>query len=342
MEIRFITFNSIIFNELMPWLPENQDEEKFRFLLHNLAPVLAKEYSLFFTGLPVACHHIRIKTGRKLVAEWALFTALTNQVPLLPVHSFVNTDDTNPKLVFYNFLLENTVSACYSFMVNLMAEDQSDTLRKHRIMNWMKAISDMIVNTQILRPEQQTDMIICRRLLAGLCALYAGIMNCFHEIIEPWILKICMADIKSILHKTSNDDEYTQSLYTSLAGYYFPASVVQAPQAGGQPQVAPAMLTPGTDKVLPVEYDLVKLIGEINSDVTGLKEVMSTAFKKQKESLTVPEDRLIGSAEVCAKLGISKPTLQSYREKKHLSFTRIGSRYLYSANEVDAMLKVNK
>ena len=39
MELRFVTFNSIINDNLMPWLAENQDPEKFRHILRKMAPV---------------------------------------------------------------------------------------------------------------------------------------------------------------------------------------------------------------------------------------------------------------------------------------------------------------
>lgn len=48
---------------------------------------------------------------------------------------------------------------------------------------------------------------------------------------------------------------------------------------------------------------------------------------------------LIDNSEFCKLLGISKRTAQSYRDKKLISFSQIGSKIYYKSTDVEAFLQ---
>ena len=50
-------------------------------------------------------------------------------------------------------------------------------------------------------------------------------------------------------------------------------------------------------------------------------------------------DGWIDSQEVCVMLGITKRTLQSYRDKRFVPFTNVGGKYFYRESDVAAYLE---
>lgn len=343
MELRFITFNSIIYHNLMPWLSENQDHEKFRLMLRKLSSVKPRASGPFFTALPAALGDMGIHSEKKLTDEWLLLSKTKECPEIKAIRSFLQLPDDNPKLIFYTSLIAHTVIACISFLTDSMDEGQTPELRKHRIINFMKAGSDMIIKTRALNPTEDDDRIIIIRLLAGLAVLYAETLERYPEAIEPTILKISKAGIKNILHSTNNMDENTRALYIELAGRYFPIAgeqpLIQPPSVSGKESIRTITSMAGTDQY--TDTELLEEMLKMQEEISGFKADLNEGVKK-KTPLPEPEDKRIGSAEVCSLLGISKSTLMEHRKKNLYKFTKIGSRYYYSYNEIKEKLKFKK
>ena len=89
------------------------------------------------------------------------------------------------------------------------------------------------------------------------------------------------------------------------------------------------------------DIEIFKEMLSIQQELSGLKEAVTNAVNK-KDSLPSETDKRIGSAEVCRLLHISKSTLKAYREKKVFSYVKIGSRYNYSAKEINDLMKPGK
>ena len=345
MELRFITFNSIIHKNLMPWLTENQDEEKFRLLLRKINHKDAAVFAPFFIALPDAFNQIGIDTGPRLRDEWTSFSQILTPVGLQVIQPFLNLGDTDPKLVFYTSLIANTTAASVSHTVNLMAENKTDTLRKHRITDLMKAISDLIFSARNFNPGNNTDRVIMSRLLAGLAIVYNEIMMRFPDSVEPSVLKISKTDIRNIVQTTSHKDKVTRLLFHTISDRYYPITikqqafpVVAAPEQDQNhsiPGFASTNLYPDAD------LDMLREMANLQEEISGIKAAVIVALKK-KVSLPQEPDSRIGSAEVCRLLHISKSTLKTYREKKLFSSNKIGSRYNYSLNEINELLTLRK
>jgi hypothetical protein len=346
MELRFVTFNSIILGNLMPWLDENQDLEKFMLILRRLSTVKNGQAGQFFETLPKVFSEMGINAGEKLTAEWELFAKITDH-PNTPgiINPFLLLPDDNPKLLFYTSLITQNLTACFALFANSIAETNSVDLQKHRVMSSMKMICDLIIRTRELHPAGEADQAIIKRLLAGLAVLFLETSKRFPDLIEPSMLRISKSDIRSILMKTVNSDENTRALFTELSGRYFPVS-------GEQPKIVTSAFE-GEEHKHPqenkseadLEQSVIKTVLEevekTRVEISAMKQALAEAGKKRQPGTEI-EDRRIGAAEACAILNISKSTLKAHRDNGDYSFTRIGSRYYYSLNEINGKMKMKK
>ena len=346
INLRFITLNSIIHDNLMPWLEENKDQEKFRLILRKMSPMHNGEHGSFFHALISAFSGMGIRSGRILTDEFNLLSQVYVTPEIKDSSSpFNNLDDDNPKIIFYTSLISHSVPAYLSYLQNAVTADQSTSLRKHSMMGVMKTISDMIIQTRALSPAGSADRIIINRLLAGLTVLFSETVKLYPHEYEPLMLRISNADIRNFITGTENDDKNNGTLFSLLAAKYFPLKdsnpATPLPALPAEQQKGTLLQQNEPSCQQNPDEDILNEVAQIKEDLSGLVNAVKGAIKK-KEVQPDTDDRLIGSSEVCKLLHISKSTLKAHRDKKLYSFTKIGSRYLYSAKEINEILRLNK
>lgn len=329
----------------MPWLTENQDEKKFRLLLWKIYQCRLNACMPFLTALPYAFKEVGIVPGQKLTDEWHSFTRISTEPGKKSVQPFLSLEDSSPRISFYSVLIAETTAATLSLIANLMTEDQSIDLQKHRIMGFMKTLSDLIFSARALCPGKTDDGIIINRLLAGLAILYAEIMMHYPTLVETLLLKVSKTDVRNILQSTLHMDDNTRLLYMELSDRYYPhiTEMQGFPQAAErQQEQVLSTASPFAANAQPeTDIEIFKEMLSIQQELSGLKEAVTNAVNK-KDSLPSETDKRIGSAEVCRLLHISKSTLKAYREKKVFSYVKIGSRFNYSAKEINDLMKPGK
>jgi hypothetical protein len=343
MELRFMTFNSIIHGNLMPWLEENQDPEKFRLILRNLAAYKPKNSAEFIGYLAGVYTDMGISPGQDLIDEWG-FLVITPWHPLTPgiIDPFLQLQDNNPRLTFYTQLIAHSMAVLFTLITIHIAESENETLQKHRVMGYMKGLSMMISSAWEIQPAGLVDQAIISRLLAGSSMLFAEVWNRFNKFIEPLMLRVNKTDIRNIFAGSSHEDENTRALYAALEEKYFPVSVQSSAisHSEAQNQSDTDKTIPDTDQI--DNKIIMDEVAKTREDITALKEALAGANQKKKELQQEAEDRRIGSAEVCKLLNISKSTLKAHRDKGLYSYTNVGSRYYYSFNEINGKLKYKR
>jgi excisionase family DNA binding protein len=71
-----------------------------------------------------------------------------------------------------------------------------------------------------------------------------------------------------------------------------------------------------------------------------IKDIIKEALKEHLEEkitttkISLYEDTLVDTAEICSFLNISAATLVKYRNKKMIPFKRVGRKFLYNKNDV--------
>jgi hypothetical protein len=330
----------------MPWLKENEDQEKFRLILRKMAVIQNGESGSYFRSLNATFKEMGIQAGYKLTEELNMLS----QIHVAPemediIGPFILTDDNSPKIIFYTSLITHSLKAYLSQIQNALTINNSSSFRKHGIMGVMKTISDMIIQTLSLNPDGSTDRIIINRLLAGLAVLFSETVKLFPDDYEPLMLKVSNTDVKNILTSTFNEDNNTGTLFSSLAGKYFRVpernpeiSITTNP---AEDQKRNVMQQNDTVSQQNPDADLLKEVVNMQDELSGMIKGMNEIVIKKS---TQPEttDKRIGSAEVCELLHISKSTLQAHRDKGLYNYTKIGSRYFYSLKEINEILRLNK
>lgn len=346
MGLMFINFSGIIQGNLMPWLDENQDPEKFRIILRKLAKVKPMNSSIFFGALATTFMDMGINPGQKLIDEWGILTE-TPWHPETPdiIEPFLQLSDNNPKLVFYNKLIAHSMAALFSMITIQITEDRSETLVKHRVMGYMKGLSMMISHVDAVQATAADDRTIISRLLAGLAILFAEAWNRFAGSFEPSMLRISKADISNILSRTDHDEENTRGFFNTLAERYFPVHSIQSDLTSGLTVGEIQNRMPMHQNELAadqIDYKfIIEEVGKTREEIATMKEAL-TGENRRMELHPEKEDLRIGSTEVCVALNISKSTLKAHRDKGLYTYTKIGSRYYYSSREIEELLKLKK
>ena len=70
-----------------------------------------------------------------------------------------------------------------------------------------------------------------------------------------------------------------------------------------------------------------------------LKSLSALAREVERQYDPTKRDVWIDSQEVCVMLGITKRTLQSYRDKRFVPYTNVGGKYFYRESDVAAYLE---
>ena len=86
---------------------------------------------------------------------------------------------------------------------------------------------------------------------------------------------------------------------------------------------------------LPEMAEMTGLFQQAANDLDRLKKAMALLCDEMKAE---KQPEWLNSAEVLSMLRISKRTLQEYRDKKRIGFSKMGCRIFYSRRAVEALL----
>lgn len=82
-------------------------------------------------------------------------------------------------------------------------------------------------------------------------------------------------------------------------------------------------------EVMLMESDAYQILLERLDKISS--QIRKTAYENQPK-------QWIDNAELCKQLSISKRTAQTYRDKKLISYSQVGSKILYKSADVEAFL----
>ncbi len=335
MGFGFVTFESILSDSLMPWLEENRDEKKFRLLLQHLHQ--PPDAATYFAQLIIAFHELDIHLKGNLLLEWKELSEVKS-LKHYPdtVQPFLSYLSNQPRLNFYYLLTGNALKSYLAVIQNNMEQIQEVMLKKHYCMQVMKAISERMTQLIALRINDKDDRSIVLRALVALALLFTITAGQYGNFIEPAFLRIQEADLKNIYKSTIEVDESTQQLITALKHHYLPPeALTEKIPENKYPTKNSLMRREEKEHGLTEKY-LIEMLMSMAGEIKQLKNI-SLALSQLREKKEQP-DQKIGSGEVCKLLHISKGTLKNYRDKKIISFTKFGAKYLYSSKEIEGML----
>ena len=61
--------------------------------------------------------------------------------------------------------------------------------------------------------------------------------------------------------------------------------------------------------------------------------------RMNRQTSALDGDKLLDNQDMCELLGITKRTLQSYRDRRRLAYTNVGGKFLYKESDLAAFLQ---
>ena len=80
---------------------------------------------------------------------------------------------------------------------------------------------------------------------------------------------------------------------------------------------------------------------ELFTEMVSKIQVMETAIDRMKESNLSCDEKWMSSEAVMRKLGISKRTLQNYRDTGILPYSVVGGKFFYSIGDIEEVMANN-
>lgn len=318
-------FHHLLYDSLMPWLPENSDPLRYRVLLTDLT----EDNHHYFRALLAAYKKRKIILPLLLKKEWELFSHIPlNQRATDIFRSLTPRRVSVTKIFFYYEL--NFYALLYSESLFILLMDKAtDTFSRYLVNQWLKIIADL---RQRIRQIYQTisqydDTVILFFTDTALKVLEIEIQQLYEKYCPPVLLMQSFNELKprtdaleqdeTILHAV---DEWFKDVYlTQFTG--------------------PNKLTKTTASLSSSQTEsdhsweaLMKM--QINAYRIRQQEEESAPPAAEKEPRTDTEDIVIGSSEVRKILGIGKTKLLQMCNSGDIPNFRIGRVYKFNKSEI--------
>lgn len=342
----------MISNGLMPWLTENNDQQKFKTILQQLHLPQCSRPELFFKQLLVIYDDVRPGLKAILKEEWKMFSMLkTNSHPFFVLNLYPPATPETPKSVFYSLLIVMSINACAALFEDRMKNTASDSLSDYVVKKTINHCQDILERILKITNTDPENVKILTRLFIGLQSFTIRVYEfsagtdatdvtplVFCQVQDSVIYQSIAKEMKAQILQLSNNKN--QDAKTNMRGF----------ENAEQIHVLFKEFRQLIDNIyhISVEKENRKVTDAlIVSELTG----MGDEIKQLKNSLaritdrniqnttTEQDDRLLKASEVMEQLGISKGTLYAMRKKGKIPSVKIGSQYKYYEKDVQHILK---
>ncbi|MBE0650614.1 MAG: helix-turn-helix domain-containing protein [Bacteroidales bacterium] len=152
-DVHLQTFHHMLYDSLMPWLPENSAPLRYRVIL----PELSEESRHFFKTLLNIFSKRKILLAPLLKREWETFSGTPlYERPLNIYKSLVLMKVSHSQILFYQMLLYQSFLYSQSLFMDLM-EKASEPIKRFLTNQWMKTLQDLRHRThQLFEGKQPT------------------------------------------------------------------------------------------------------------------------------------------------------------------------------------------
>jgi len=328
--LRLHTFNQVLFDQLMPWLPENNDVLFYRAWQHVVAKASKTPY--LFRLAQVYERNNRLLPS-DLLAEWQLignnsFSALIREIYL----SLKSQELSSLKLFFYRDLIAQAFAHSYVYCMaqfrSLSAERKQFELRQ-----LMRRLDDLTQNSRrIYKDRQAEDTVIVYLVHLSILVFRQLLRDTYHTILTPDIVLL-----NNQLLKPDYQSDYPQSdVLNRLYEWHvqtLPKIIDQFAGSGG----SAIAMSDNTNN--PTEADLHT---NFESLFAAEKPTETAAYSKQQKQEvsdkhdTAKTQTLLSTAEASKLLGISPSGLRKQAKQGTFNPIRIGKLFKFPKEDIIA------
>jgi len=339
----------------MPWLAENNDQQKFKMILKQLHLSECSRPELYFKQLAVIFGDLRPGLKAILKEEWKMFSTLkTNSHPFFVLNFDRAATPETPKSAFYSLLIVMSINACSALFEDRMKNTESDSLSLYIVKKTINHCQDILERILKITNTDPENVKIMTRLFIGLQSFTMRVQEfsaetdatdltpfVYCEVQDSVIYRSIAEELKAQISQLSNnknlgDKTTTQGFenaeqihvlfneFRQLIGNIYQISVEKENRKTTDTSIANELL-------------------EMGQDISDLKTTIAMIPKRNKQNTTTEQgDRLLKASEVLNLLGITKSTLHAMRKKGQIPATPIGSQYKYKESDIQRMLKTRK
>ncbi|MCK9451404.1 MAG: helix-turn-helix domain-containing protein [Bacteroidales bacterium] len=329
--MRLHSFHQLLYDQLMPWLPENNRVLFYRAWQHHVA---AASSSTYLHGLITVFERNNRGLPPALKEEWQ-FIGHTKFTPLIKEIYFglKSQELTGLKLFFYRDLIAQAFAHSYVFC-ELQLAGLSAVRRQFELRQLMRRLDDLLQYSKITFKKKEGEdalivymvhlcMLIFRRLLS----------NKYHNILTPDIVLLNNELIKPYYHS-----DYPQGhLLITLYNWYekdFPNIIDKFAGGGG---------LFSDSKSQPVKSNKNALINQESQSVAIDDADKPKAEEQEMQSLTsnkvaAKTTLSYSTAEASKILGISPNGLLKQAKQGKIRHYRIGKLYKFYQQEIIAIM----
>ncbi len=214
MKNQFTTSYNILSGSLRPWLPENQDNEKFIHLLSTKIRSCKDDPQSFFKELGKAYTNLNISIEEKVLLEFSELATIQPNPDFLNINRSIDRSDYfNKQTEFYTYLIKNEYfSILNGIYTDILPLDEDDA--KYKLYHIAKQIEELITHTVNVSDHDKSTNYIIDLLKLHLFNIYFELQRLFPDIIDFEVLSQ-----NEVLHLISPDYEKERANPKSLAFY---------------------------------------------------------------------------------------------------------------------------
>ena len=318
------SFHHLLYDSLMPWLPENSNPLLYRMILSDLT----NDNPSFFRTLLAVYIKRKITTAPLLEKEWQLFSDIPLDKRARNIFkSLVPRRVSEPKIFFYYELIFYALLYSESLFVLLM-EEATDTLRRYHVNQWLKMISDLRKRIhQLYRTRHPDDATILFFADTALKVLEIEIQQLYQSYCQPFLFLNSLNELKPRADVLEENETAINAMDDWFKNSYLPEFT--SPDKSLK-TTAPLSPTPTENDRLPEAF----MKKQADSSPVQQPEGETALPATEKETGTDQEDVVIGSSEVRKILGIGKTKLLQLCKNDEIPHFRMGRNYKFEKRKI--------
>lgn len=352
MDFDFHSFRFMLRGGLRPWLDSNNDE-LFRALQREMGDAFRAQAGVFARALPYVFRQLQLPLPEAVRHEWSQnwfghisghYTRLAQ--PLLDAKSFCPQSQglslnisSAAKMDFYTRFAASISAAWMSKTMFFMQSDASFFLKTSFLMQQLRSIASLIVDTALHDPIDHNVLVILQRAYMALTALYLEIHNKFPDQIDKNHLRLQKDGLIDFPLAADSKDAETQKIRTEYIEQ-FNKYKEQKPE----PITRVMLVNQEVEEKTAINEIMQDVVLPLKEEIDDFKKTIGKVLQKKNnpsdESLTNEEqDVLIDSKEVCRMLDVSASTLNRLAAAGKLEKKYINSAVRYEKKDVLKLLE---
>lgn len=320
------SFHFLLYDSLMPWLPENSDPLRYRLLIDDLTVHEGR----FFQGLLDSFRKRNLKIPSLLKKEWDLFNRISFHPRAINIFQSMTIQHmSQAKIYFYYELVFNALLYSESYFLSLM-DQATQPLNRYYVNQWLKTIGDLRQRTQkVFQDTNENDnQVILFFTDTALKVLGIEIQQLFAPLCSPaWLIQN-LGGLKTDAGAPRKDalpiedlNDWFENIY--LIRFNGPEKQIKTKE--------PVFLK---DEAKDSHWEALRKMWNLKDD--GALPVSEKPLSPQENQNTEKSNKeeIIGSEKVRKILGIGKNKLWQMCRNDEIAHFRIGKNYKFNKSEI--------